>query len=51
MYGLCTYHQPSPVGWGEDPGQIQLSMGTYRGGGLNNHLTLQVGEMREVWFL
>ena len=27
---LYTYHQPSPAGRG-DPGQIQLSVGTFRG--------------------
>ena len=43
-------HLSSAILWGGgDPGKIPLCMGTYRGG-LNDHFTLQVGEMREVWF-
>ena len=43
----CTYHRPSP---GRGPrANTALYWDLY--GGLNDHFTLHVGEMREVWFL
>ena len=44
---LCTYHRPSPGG---GPRANTTLYGDLYGG-LNDHFTLHMGEMREVWFL
>ena len=33
MYGLCTYHQPSPVGGGGTPDKYNFLWGLMGGGG------------------
>ena len=47
---LCTYHRPSSGGGGGGGPRADTTLYGDLMGDLNDYFTLEVGEMREVWF-